>query len=107
MEAAMLAAGVDRILIINTVLVSLPGKSTSRAIRFFSRLPGKIGRGAREQQAVMDALGRGAFSVVRWTLVRAGFNAPRAGTRFRPLQWIGLARGTPGCRFRIMPWHVG
>lgn len=74
-EAAMLAAGVDRIIIINTLLVSLPGKPSSRAIRFFSRVPGRIGRGAREQQAVVDALGGGAFSAVRWTLVRAGLNS--------------------------------
>jgi hypothetical protein len=45
----MLAAGVDGI-IINTLLVSLPGKPASRAIRFFSCMPGRIGRGAREQQ---------------------------------------------------------
>jgi len=74
-EAAMLAAGVDRILIINTLLVSLPGKPASRAIRFFSWMPGKIGRGAREQQAVVDAIANGAFSAVRWTLVRAGLNS--------------------------------
>jgi len=49
-EAAMLAAGVDRIIIINTLLVSVPGKPASRAIRFFSWIPGTIGRGAREQQ---------------------------------------------------------
>ena len=74
-EAAMLAARVDRIIIINTLLVSLPGKTASRAIRFFSSVPGKIGRGAREQQAVVDAIANGAFSAVRWTLVRAGLNS--------------------------------
>jgi hypothetical protein len=74
-EAAMLTAGVDRIIIINTLLVSLPGKPASRAIRFFSWMPGRIGRGAREQQAVVDALAKGAFSSVRWTLVRAGLNS--------------------------------
>src|SRR5436305_14681683 len=56
-EAAMLAAGVDRVIIINTLLVSPPGRPASRAIRFFSRMPGRIGRGAREQQAVVYALG--------------------------------------------------
>src|SRR3954470_8909339 len=74
-EAAMLAAGVDRIIIINTLFVAVPGKPASRAIRFFSWMPGRIGRGAREQQAVVDALGRGAFSAVRWTLARAGLNS--------------------------------
>ena len=74
-EAAMLAAGVDRIIIINTLLVSPPGKPASRAIRFFSWMPGRIGRGAREQQAVVDAIANGALSAVRWTLVRAGLNS--------------------------------
>lgn len=74
-EAAMLAAGVDRIIIVNTLLVSPPGKPPSRAIRFFSWMPGRIGHGAREQQAVVDALAKGAFSSVRWTLVRAGLNS--------------------------------
>jgi putative NADH-flavin reductase len=74
-ETAMLAAGVDRIVIVNTLLVSLPGKPASRAIRFFSWMPGRFGRGAREQQAIVDALGQGAFSTVRWTLVRAGLNS--------------------------------
>ena len=74
-EAAMLAAGVDRIVIINTLLVSLPGQPASRAMRFFSWVPGRIGRGAREQQAVVDAVGRGVFSAVRWTLARAGLNS--------------------------------
>ncbi len=67
-EAAMLGARVDRIIIINTLLVSLPGKPASQAIRFFSWMPGRIGRGAREQQAVVDALGKGAFSAVRCEL---------------------------------------
>lgn len=44
-------------------------------MRFFSCLPGRIGRGAREQQAVVNALGKGAFSPLRWTLVRAGVNS--------------------------------
>jgi NAD(P)-dependent dehydrogenase (short-subunit alcohol dehydrogenase family) len=73
-EAAMLAAGVDRIIIINTLIASPPGRAASRAIRFFSRMPGSIGRGAREQQAVVDAIASGAFAAVRWTLVRAGLN---------------------------------
>lgn len=74
-EAAMLAAGVDRLILVNTLLVSKPGESTSRAMRFFSCMPGRIGRGAREQQAVVDALAKGAFSSVRWTLVRGGLNS--------------------------------
>ncbi len=74
-QDSMLAAGVDRIVLINTLLASLPGKPASRAMRFFSWMPGRIGRGAREQQAIVDALGKGAFSLLRWTLVRAGLNS--------------------------------
>ena len=74
-EESMLAAGVDRIIVINTLLASPPGKPASRAMRFFSWMPGTMGRGASEQQAVVDALGNGAFSSLRWTLVRAGVNA--------------------------------
>ena len=44
-------------------------------MRFFSWIPGRVGRGASEQQAVADALGNGAFSSLRWTLVRAGVNS--------------------------------
>jgi hypothetical protein len=74
-EASMNAAGVDRIIVVNTLLTSLPGKQTSRAMRFFSWVPGKMGKGARELQAVVDALGQGAFSSLRWTLVRASVNS--------------------------------
>ena len=74
-EASMLAAGVDRIIVINTLLASAPGTPPSRAMRLFSWIPTRIGRGASEQQAVVAALGSGAFSSLRWTLVRAGVNA--------------------------------
>lgn len=74
-EASMLAAGVDRFIVINTLLTSHPGKPASRAMRFFSWIPGTMGRGASEQQAVVDALGDGAFASLRWTLVRAGVNS--------------------------------
>ena len=74
-EEAMSVAGVDRVIIINTMVASAPGKPMSRIMRFFSWMPGTIGRGATEQQAVVDALGNGSFSSLRWTLVRAGVNA--------------------------------
>jgi NAD(P)-dependent dehydrogenase (short-subunit alcohol dehydrogenase family) len=74
-EDAMLVAGVDRIVLVNTLLSSPPGQAPSRAMRFFGAMPGTIGRGAREQQAVVQALGDGAFSCLRWTLVRAATNA--------------------------------
>lgn len=89
-KESMMAAGVDRIVMINTLLTSLPGKPASRLMRFFSWMPGKIGRGAREQQAVVDALGGGAFASLRWTLVRAALNS--RGSDERPVasaDWPG------------------
>jgi len=74
-EESMSAAGVDRIIMINTMIALPPGKPASRLMRFFSWMPGTVGRGATEQQAVVDALGSGAFSTLRWTLVRAGVNS--------------------------------
>ncbi|MCY2961703.1 MAG: NAD(P)H-binding protein [Planctomycetota bacterium] len=74
-EEAMSAAGVDRILVINTLIAAPPGQPASRILRFFSWMPGAMGRGAAEQQAVIDALGNGAFASLRWTLVRAALNA--------------------------------
>ena len=71
----MLTSQVDRILMINTLLAASLGRPASRPMRFFSLLPGRIGCGAAEQQAVADAIGNGAFSPLRWTLVRAGVNA--------------------------------
>jgi hypothetical protein len=74
-EESMLAAGVDRIIVINTLIAALPGKPASRVMRFFTWMPGTMGRGATELQAVVDALGGGTFSSLRWTLVRAGVNS--------------------------------
>ena len=89
-EASMLAAGVDRIIVINTLLAAAPGARASRAMRLFSWLPTRMGRGATEQQAVVNALGSGVFASVRWTLVRAGVNS--RGKHERPVasaDWDG------------------
>ena len=86
-EQSLLAAEVDRIVMVNTLLTSPPGQPASRAMRFFARFPGKIGRGAREQQAVVDALGGGAFASLRWTLVRAALNS--RGKDERPVAYRG------------------
>lgn len=104
-EQAMKAAGVDRILVTNTLLTSPPGNPATFLMRFFSRVPGKMGRGAREQQAVVDALGKGAFSSLRWTLVRGGLNAkgsddppaasadwPGAKNSWMPVSYRSMAR---------------
>ena len=53
-------------------------------MRFFSLVPGRIGRGVTKQRAVADAIGN------RWTLVRAGVNAK--GRDERPVasaDWTG------------------
>ena len=102
-EAAMSDAGVDRIVVMNTLLTSLPGKPASLPMRFFSLMPGTVGRGAREQQAVVDALARGAFSSVRWTLVRGGLNA--RGSDEAPVasaDWAGAPNSWMPVSYRAM-----
>lgn len=74
-EQALTDAGVERIVVINTLLAPVPGRPAGPLLRFFACMPGRIGRGAREQLSVVDALGRGAFASLRWTLVRGGLNA--------------------------------
>jgi putative NADH-flavin reductase len=102
-EQAMSDAGVDRIVVINTLLTSLPGKPASFLMRFFSWMPGTIGRGAREQQALVDALGRGAFSSLRWTLVRGALNA--RGSDEHPVasaDWAGAPNSWMPVSYRAM-----
>jgi putative NADH-flavin reductase len=104
-EESMKVAGVDRIMMINTLLASLPGRPASRLMRFFSWMPGIMGRGATEQQAVVDALGEGAFASLRWTLVRAAVNSrgsderpvasadwPGAANSWLPVSYAGMGR---------------
>jgi nucleoside-diphosphate-sugar epimerase len=73
-EAAMIDAGVDRLVIINTLVRTPPGAAPSLPVRLFRLVPGNVGRGMTEMQAVADALGKGALSAIRWTLVRAGIH---------------------------------
>jgi threonine dehydrogenase-like Zn-dependent dehydrogenase len=103
MEESMLAANVDRIILINTLLTALPGQPASRLMRFFMWMPGIIGCGAREQQAVIDALGNGAFSSLRWTVVRAGLNA--RGTDEPPVAsptWTGSSNSWSPVSYEAM-----
>jgi len=89
-EASMAAAGVGRLLVTNTLLTTLPGRPASWPMRLFSRMPGTMGRGARELQAIADAFGQGAFSSLRWTLVRAAVNARGADERpVASADWAG------------------
>lgn len=102
-EQAMADAGVDRIVMVNTLLTSLPGQPASLLMRLFSRFPGTIGRGTREQQSVADALGRGALSSTRWALVRGGLNA--RGSEERPLastDWAGASNSWKPVSYRAM-----
>jgi NAD(P)-dependent dehydrogenase (short-subunit alcohol dehydrogenase family) len=96
-KESMIAAGVDRIIMINTLLTTLPGMPASRMMRFFSWLPGNMGSGATEQQAVADALGGGVFASLRWTLVRAGVNS--GGVDERPV----ASADWPGARISWSP----
>ncbi len=73
-ERAMLRADVNRVVVMNTLLSPSPSQSAGFLMRLFSWLPGKVGRGARELNAVVDELGHGAFSILDWTLVRGGVN---------------------------------
>jgi putative NADH-flavin reductase len=103
LEQAMSDAGVDRIVVINTLLTSLPGKPASPLMRFFSWMPGNTGRGAKEQQSVADALGRGSFSSLRWTLVRGGLNA--RGIDEHPVasaDWAGAPNSWMPVSYRAM-----
>lgn len=103
LEQAMSDAGVDRIVVINTLLTSLPGKPASPLMRFFSWMPGNTGRGAKEQQSVVDALGRGSFSSLRWTLVRGGLNA--RGSDEHPVasaDWAGAPNSWMPVSYRAM-----
>lgn len=99
----MREAGVERIVVVNTLLTAAPGKPASLAMRFFSMFPGTVGRGAREQQAVVDALGRGEFSALRWTLVRGGLNAK--GSDEAPAvsaDWTGASNSWMPVSYRAM-----
>lgn len=102
-ELAMADAGVDRILVTNTLLTALPGRPATLPMRFFSWMPGRIGRGAREQQSVVDALGRGAFSSLRWTLVRGGLNARgRDEPPVASAEWAGATNSWMPVSYRAM-----
>ena len=102
-EASMLEAGVDRIVMINTLLASRPGQAPGWIMRFFMWMPGTMGRGAREQQAVVHALGEGAFSSLHWTLVRGGLNS--RGKNERPVaaaSWTGAANSWSPVSYEAM-----
>ena len=105
-EASMLAAGVDRFIVINTLLTSPPGKACEPGHALFLVDARQMGRGATEQQAVVDALGGGAFSSLRWTLF--GPESILEGRDERPVasaDWEGAQ--TPGCPSRMKPWAGG
>jgi hypothetical protein len=88
---------------INTLLASLPGKPASRLLRFFSWMPGNMGRGAVEQQAVVDALGKGVLDALRWTLVRAAVNV--RGSDERPvasMDWAGAPNSWSPVSYQAM-----
>ena len=91
-EGAMNGAGVDRIVIMNTLVTSGPGEKPTLLTRVLSWLPGRVGRGAADLQAVPVALGQGALQSVRWTLVRGAVNS--RGKHVPPV--AALQRGRQG-----------
>jgi hypothetical protein len=102
-ERAMHDAGVDRIVVINSLLTQRPGEPAGKLMRFFSLMPGIVGRGARELRAVSDALGRGAFSSLRWTLVRGGLNSRgRDDVPAVSADWAGASNSWMPLSYRAM-----
>lgn len=75
LASAMKTAKVDRLILINSLACSPPGEPASLPVRFFSLFPGNVGQGAREMQAVVDAIAEGQLADIRWTLIRAGVNS--------------------------------
>lgn len=108
-ERAMLQADVDRVVVINTLLSPSPGDQPSLLMRLLTWMPGKIGRGARELRAVVDAIGRGEFSALSWTLVRAGVNV--SGVDEEPaaaLDWSdGINSWMPVSYHAMAGWMIG
>ncbi|KAJ3070140.1 hypothetical protein HDU98_006822 [Podochytrium sp. JEL0797] len=96
-EAAMLAANVKRIVMVNTLVTNAPGKPASWFVRTFKCIPGTVGVGAKEMQDVLDALGAGALSKVDWTLVRAAVNG--SGADVEPV----ASEDWEGARNSMMP----
>ena len=108
MKRAMQKSGVSRIVLMNTLLSRPPGLKPGPLMRLFSWFPGKIGRGARELQAVVSAVGEGQLSPLEWTLVRGAVNskgaeeAPLAG-----LDWsTGLNSWMPVSYFEMGKWML-
>ena len=60
-EQSMLAVGVEIAIIAHQYTATSYRQPASLAMRFFMRMPGTLGCGARDQQAVADALGKGVF----------------------------------------------
>ncbi|KAI8894784.1 hypothetical protein BC833DRAFT_196810 [Globomyces pollinis-pini] len=71
LEESMVDAGVNRIVIVNSIAIASPGEEQSLFGKFMSYIPGVMGIGATELMDVSRALGNGALSSVDWTLVRA------------------------------------
>ena len=108
LKLAMQRSGVLRIVLMNTLLSRPPGVKPSLLMRLFSWFPGQIGRGARELQAVVSAVGEGQLSPLEWTLVRGAVNSK--GAEEVPLassDWsFGLNSWMPVSYFEMGKWML-
>lgn len=108
LKLAMQESGVRRIVLMNTLLSRQPGVKPSLLMRLFSWFPGQIGRGARELQAVVSAVGEGQLSPLEWTLVRGAVNSKGADEApFASLDWSsGLNSWMPVSYFEMGKWML-
>jgi len=109
LKLAMQESGVRRIVLMNTLLSRQPGVKSSLLMRLFSWFPGQIGRGARELQAVVSAVGEGQLTPLEWTLVRGAVNSKGADEApFASLDWSsGLNSWMPVSYFEMGKWMLG
>ncbi|GAB5402794.1 MAG: hypothetical protein Aurels2KO_10250 [Aureliella sp.] len=105
-KQAMQKSGVRRIVLMNTLLSQPPGAEPGLLMRLFSWFPGKVGRGARELQAVVSAVGEGQLSPLEWTLVRGAVNSKGADEApIASLDWSsGLNSWMPVSYFEMGKW---
>ena len=108
LNLAMRESGIRRIVLMNTLVTRPPGVKPSLLMRLFSWFPGQIGRGARELQAVVSAIGEGQLSPLEWTLVRGAVNSKGADEApLASLDWSsGLNSWMPVSYFEMGKWML-
>ncbi|KAF0695313.1 Aste57867_13872 [Aphanomyces stellatus] len=102
-EAAMSAANVDRLVLVSSIVAPRPGETPNWFLWAFTYMPGNMGCGAREFQALTNALGNGALASLRWTLVRAAVHS--TGADEEPAASVDW--NVPDCRNSMKPVSYG